>query len=367
MFLEKKNLLKTNNTNYKRRDVMGEQLIRMLMKHQDKLKHINKINIDVKDLMKYMSVILLNNQKEAELKIGATPSDIVKFNIGGTRFSTYKTTLDAKIPKPNTQNQEYYVTNLLEKLANNKTHVQYDENKAIFIDRDPTCFNYILNFLRAVNSNEKFDLPKDKQILRNLLKEAEYYELSAIKDLFNLPFNDSLILDTHLSDTLVKLCHFSDVDKWKLLYRGSLDGYRSEHFHLKCDHTPKTLTIIKSNANIFGGYTETAWDQSGTWKSDPKSFLFSLVNKDHEPIKMDFVNFNDNLLSCFCHASYGPTFGHGCDLYVADAANLNDNSCSNLGFHYKHPKYEFGTKEAKEFLAGSYKFIIDEIEIYSKE
>ena len=109
-----------------------------------------------------------------------------------------------------------------------------------------------------------------------------------------------------------------------------------------------------------------AWDQSGTWKADENSFLFSLVNKDNEPIKLNFSSFNDTVLSIYCHSSYGPTFGNGCDLYIADYANSNNTSCSNLGFHYKHPKYSFGSKEAKIFLAGAYNFQVDEIEVYSK-
>ena len=40
---------------------------------------------------------------------------------------------------------------------------------------------------------------------------------------------------------------------------------------------------------------------------------------------------------------------------------------SNLGCYYKHPQYEKGTKEAETFLAGSYKFQLDEIEVYLKE
>jgi hypothetical protein len=43
------------------------------------------------------------------------------------------------------------------------------------------------------------------------------------------------------------------------------------------------------------------------------------------------------------------------------------NSRSNLGFTYSHPQYEYGTNEAQTFLAGSYQFQLDEIEVYQKE
>jgi hypothetical protein len=43
------------------------------------------------------------------------------------------------------------------------------------------------------------------------------------------------------------------------------------------------------------------------------------------------------------------------------------DSYSSLGGTYKHPKYEYGTNEARTFLAGSFKFQLDEIEVYQKE
>ena len=40
---------------------------------------------------------------------------------------------------------------------------------------------------------------------------------------------------------------------------------------------------------------------------------------------------------------------------------------SYLGESYSHPQYEFGTDEAKSFLAGSHEFQLEEIEVYQKE
>ncbi len=64
---------------------------------------------------------------------------------------------------------------------------------------------------------------------------------------------------------------------------------------------------------------------------------------------------------------YGPTFGGGGDLCIDNNANTTMNSCSYLGFIYRHPQYSWGTIEAKSFLAGSYNFQLDEIEVYHKE
>ena len=42
-------------------------------------------------------------------------------------------------------------------------------------------------------------------------------------------------------------------------------------------------------------------------------------------------------------------------------------SFSNLGHTYSHPRHAFGTNEAQTFLAGSFHFQLDEIEVYQKE
>ena len=43
------------------------------------------------------------------------------------------------------------------------------------------------------------------------------------------------------------------------------------------------------------------------------------------------------------------------------------DSYSDLGWTYKHPKYEHGSDEAETFLAGSQFFQLDEIEVYQRE
>ena len=42
------------------------------------------------------------------------------------------------------------------------------------------------------------------------------------------------------------------------------------------------------------------------------------------------------------------------------------NSYSKLGRSYSHPQYEEGTNEAETFLAGSFNFQLDEIEVYQE-
>jgi len=185
-----------------------------------------------------------------------------------------------------------------------------------------------------------------------------------LNDLIN-----SQILTDEQSSKLIKLCEFSLDDKFRLLYRGSRDGFGAKDFHRKCDGHKNTLTIIKPKAtsNIFGGYTSTSWDCSNQIKHDPNAFVFSLTNKDNRPCKMITTNANKSIA---CRAEYGPIFGgyqNIDDIIIADNANLNEYSRSELGYTYKHPQYAHGKNEAKTFLAGSNPFQLEEIEVYQKQ
>jgi len=167
---------------------------------------------------------------------------------------------------------------------------------------------------------------------------------------------------------LIKLCEFSPNDKWSMLYRGTRDGFEPSDFHSKCDGHSNTLTIVKAKGSsyIFGGFTTVKWESSNKHKSDPDAFIFSLTNKDNKPLKMN-INPNRHDFAIFCHSSCGPSFGGGCDIYIAKNANITMECCSQLGVSYKHPRYAQGTDEAKTFLAGSFRFQLDEIEVYQKE
>ena len=182
----------------------------------------------------------------------------------------------------------------------------------------------------------------------------------------NDPFK-SQILNPLQSHELIKLCEFSPKDKFTLLYRGSVDGFGSNAFHAKCNGHSNTLTILKTKetSNIFGGFTSTAWDSINEWKSDPDSFLFSLVNQDNKPIKMK-VDKYETKTAIYCDSLFGPSFGRGTDLCVFDNANKNCQSYSNLSHSFKHPEYAASSNEAMAFLAGTFEFQLNEIEVYKK-
>ena len=147
--------------------------------------------------------------------------------------------------------------------------------------------------------------------------------------------------------------------KWEMIFRASKDGFRAKQFHAKCDGFARTLTVIKTiDGFIFGGYTEQAWHSNNSYVADENSFLFSLVNSQLTPIKLRCVMPECALYS---HEKYGPTFGRGYDIHVADNSNSNCNSFSTL-ISFTNPKHE----GSSTLLGGTEYFMISDFEIFQR-
>ncbi|KAL9963156.1 hypothetical protein ACROYT_G032331 [Oculina patagonica] len=107
---------------------------------------------------------------------------------------------------------------------------------------------------------------------------------------------------------------------------------------------------------------------SCAYRYNSAAFLFSLVNQPGwKPLQIyqtgkDSPNKAHSIYSC---SSYGPTFGGGHDFYIASYASTRTNSYTNLGYTYGPPAgHSYGSSFAKSFLAGSYKFQPDEVEVF---
>uniref|UniRef100_A0A1I7T5D3 BTB domain-containing protein n=1 Tax=Caenorhabditis tropicalis TaxID=1561998 RepID=A0A1I7T5D3_9PELO len=93
---------------------------------------------------------------------------IVKLNIGGTVFHTTVSTL--------TRFDGFFKT-----LLETDVPVTKDDTGSIFVDRDPTYFRFILNFMR----DGDVELPDSKKELKEIHIEAQYYLLKDLCELCN--------------------------------------------------------------------------------------------------------------------------------------------------------------------------------------
>jgi hypothetical protein len=111
-----------------------------------------------------------------------------------------------------------------------------------------------------------------------------------------------------------KLSEWCNYDgKWRLIYSGTKDGFKTSTFHAKCDNQGPTITAIQaSNGYIFGGYSPVAWKSYGNYQpKDTKSFLFSFLNANGtQMVKMENNGPHGNY-SIYDNASYGSTWGGG--------------------------------------------------------
>ncbi len=71
--------------------------------------------------------------------------------------------------------------------------------------------------------------------------------------------------------------------EYKLLLRGSQDGFTPQSFHSLCDDKPKTVTFIKvkGTEEILGGYNPIIWETSKEWGICKDSFIFSFKIKNN--------------------------------------------------------------------------------------
>jgi len=148
---------------------------------------------------------------------------------------------------------------------------------------------------------------------------------------------------------------------WKLCYRASSHGWAASTFHSRCDSKPHTVTIIRKKHYVFGGYTDIAWDISNSYGSTSNAFIFSLRNKEGlGPFKSMVAN---PTYAIYRYSSYGPRFGRGGHIYIANNANSNTYSHTNFGQNsdYSVPS---GVQDQYTILAGTRNFTPDEVEVF---
>jgi hypothetical protein len=168
---------------------------------------------------------------------------------------------------------------------------------------------------------------------------------------------DSLIL----SDIPAIFAEFRG-KQFKLLWRGSRDGFTASQFHSRCDGHPNTLIVIlDTDGNIFGGFTPVEWDSgNGNFKADAsvKSFLFTLKNPHNFGARTFALTAVQKHKAIMCDSRSGPRFW---DIGVYDNCNANRNSFTgSFGAHYTNDTGLNGLT----FLTGSNNFTAREIEVF---
>ncbi|KAK8803640.1 hypothetical protein WA158_001334 [Blastocystis sp. Blastoise] len=212
-------------------------------------------------------------------------------------------------------------------------YVDYDEeNNERFMKMNYKYDDYIDYFAR----NEcLFIDDKNNEIMNNKVLENEMYSLFGVEgkealkiDMNGKPivFADSKIINKKYYETPL-VNWLGKEKKWKLLFRASEHDYSSSEFHRYCDNKGETVTLIKHighniHINIFGGYTNVSWKNSGRWISYSKEFLFTLSNEYNIP-PTKYLHNGDGY-GIYCNSSFGPSFGGGYECEWSDIAIKDD-------------------------------------------
>jgi hypothetical protein len=180
------------------------------------------------------------------------------------------------------------------------------------------------------------------------------------EDLLKLKLTNSQQI---VNSTIVSAKHQSTIAtllpsaKFSLLYRGSRDGYSAAAFHSKCDNQSPIFVIIKSTSGYIGTvYSSIPFTSAQQWKSATSGtcWLNNLENSSGTLSSTKSLN-TDTRYSLFDYGPYGPTFGGGHDLHVAD-------NCQTANSCYCNPHSYAGFNHSTMF--GSNRWAVSEIEVY---
>eukprot|EP01084_Bolivina_argentea_P241591 405535_1 len=234
---------------------------------------------------------------------------------------------------------------------------KHNEIKSINIKKKPPTIKYNENVLMTalihrIEREHGIRVPKQ---LKKLIFEFYF-----------IPFASDL-LQTSEKYQLLNWIQNNIDSKYKLLFKGSIDGFSVKTFHEKCDEQGTTLIIIQSELNhIFGGYTSRSWKQPAIrgqpqWKTDTNAWIYVLSKGFHFHVGYKGDKYKWSVKNSavgkaiYTNSSCGPTFGP--DFCISDQCNLNQDSYSNLGKSYAAPRND-------KMLAGSPNFKVIDYECW---
>ncbi|EXX56280.1 uncharacterized protein OCT59_020367 [Rhizophagus irregularis] len=209
---------------------------------------------------------------------------------------------------------------------------------------DDLCMDLLKTFLNLLDPNSK---PSDKSKPR----------INKKINLRNIDINSTIITHEHaelISKWIEKLeitDQLTSSFKFKLLFRGSRDGFTPKKFHEFCDEQSRTITVakVRDSNEILGGYNPVAWKSAAIHRSSTTkdSFIFSFEsnNRINNYILSHVINGESAIYN---NSVCGPLFGCG-DLYLL--TKPGDSVC-------KKGSYDKSIRKTEN------RFFIEELEVF---
>ena len=175
--------------------------------------------------------------------------------------------------------------------------------------------------------------------------------------------------------SLFKTYFPADTTVWKLLWRGTRDGFAGSEFHNRCDYQGATVTVVKSESGyVFGAVTGVNWASRGgvinvngmvdtrySCSTSLCSFLFGIRTHGSPDAAVIFKPTKHTQQAMYDSPKFGPSFT---GLMIHGNANANVHSTSHLGDTYTGNGITSGTDTSKKYFAGADNFKVAEIEVF---
>jgi hypothetical protein len=147
--------------------------------------------------------------------------------------------------------------------------------------------------------------------------------------------------------------------EFKLLLRGSRDGFTPKKFHELCDNIPRTVTFIKikGTEEIIGGYNPLVWKSriKGEFSKTKESFVFSFKSKNNfKDSILSYVKVKNSDYALVHHNGCGPTFNRDLFICVKERDGVKEYN------HYKCKQtcYETKIRDTED------EFLIEDYEVF---
>jgi hypothetical protein len=164
------------------------------------------------------------------------------------------------------------------------------------------------------------DQPNNKPESKMIIKEISSKSIdSKIITFQHVEIISKWIDRLEITDKMINLYEF------KLILRGSRDGFSPSKFHEICDNQSHTISIVKvkDSNEILGGYNPIIWKPGYGFGITKDSFIFSFMNKENvEESNLGRVNYEDCAIEN--DPCRGPVFGYS-DLNILFNDRNNDN------------------------------------------
>ena len=337
---------------------MNQEMVEKIYIEQDNIKYLLTLNVkgDIISFSldynsnNYVTKISLKEIKDKESKpvfLQFTSKDFIDYL---KSYSNMKKI--SLIKKENKVIINFKVELLLKKHETEIELINKDQNLEI-IENELKELKINYNILKQENRELKERIGKLENEV-NEMKKMINFNINKIK-----MGNKSVIMKENEFDMIhlaIKSRLNKEVKELKKLYQATIDGDGSINFHSRCDNIPNTLVLIKSAGNRrFGGFTTQNWEShnSGEWKVDPNSFLFSLDKQKIYP--------HQNNGGIWNHRDFGPWFGNKdvvSEMFIykhgIQEKGLNTyESYSNCGYNYNRDSNALSENGKNDYIFAS--------------